>query len=181
MEKSNSKGGLVIGILIGIIIMLVVGIGLFATNIISFNGKTNEGEQIANGNNNSNQQNNIISNDEINIDEMIGDYSFTEYSEPNQTWVYKLKIYNDNDKYYADVNVDGFQTMVRLRTEVIKDDSGLSFSFDKVLEDHTTGNYTTGDILFRLYKKDNYIYTKWNKMQPMLSNNKDDGIYFIPV
>ena len=44
MDKSNSKGGLVVGILIGIIIMLVVGIGLFATNIISFSGDTNTNE-----------------------------------------------------------------------------------------------------------------------------------------
>ena len=45
MEKSNSKGGLVIGILIGIIIMLVVFIGLFATNTISFSNETTAGEQ----------------------------------------------------------------------------------------------------------------------------------------
>ena len=40
MEKSNNKGALVIGILIGIIIVLLVGIGLFATNIISFGDKS---------------------------------------------------------------------------------------------------------------------------------------------
>ena len=181
MDRSNGNGGLVVGILIGIIIMLIVGIGLFATNTISFGSKTDENEQTSNNNNNSNQQSNITGNEEINIDELLGDYSFTEYNEPNQTWVYKLKIYNDNDKYYADINVDGFQTMVRLRTEVIKDDTGLKFSFDKVLDEHATGNYSTGDILFKLYKKGNYIYTKWEKMQPMLSNNKDDGVYFIPV
>ena len=50
MEKSNSKGGLVIGILIGIIIMLVVGIGLFATNTVSFNSKTNNNESLSSGN-----------------------------------------------------------------------------------------------------------------------------------
>lgn len=39
MEKSNNKGGFVAGVLVGIIIMLGVGIGLFATNTISFSKK----------------------------------------------------------------------------------------------------------------------------------------------
>ena len=40
--KRNSKSGLVIGIFMGIIIMLVVIIGLFATNTISFSSKVND-------------------------------------------------------------------------------------------------------------------------------------------
>ena len=38
----NSKGSLVIGIIIGIVVMVVVIIGLFATNSISFNSKNND-------------------------------------------------------------------------------------------------------------------------------------------
>ena len=40
--KRNSKRGLVIGIFMGIVIMLVVIIGLFATNTISFSSKVND-------------------------------------------------------------------------------------------------------------------------------------------
>ena len=45
MEKNNSKGSLVVGILIGIIIMLLIGIGLFTTNIISFSGDNGDNVQ----------------------------------------------------------------------------------------------------------------------------------------
>ena len=59
MDRSNSKGGLVVGILIGIIIMLIVGIGLFATNTISFSSKTDnndsESGNVTAQNNNSNE------------------------------------------------------------------------------------------------------------------------------
>lgn len=53
MEKSNSKGSLVIGMLIGIIIMLVVGIGLFATNTISFSNKRHVNTTKGDNNNSS--------------------------------------------------------------------------------------------------------------------------------
>ena len=38
--RKNNKSGLIIGILFGIIVMLVIIIGLFATNIIGFSSKT---------------------------------------------------------------------------------------------------------------------------------------------
>ena len=59
MEKSNSKGGLFVGILIGIVIMLVVGGCLFATKTISFSSKTD-----SNNVNKKTVSNNILTKDE---------------------------------------------------------------------------------------------------------------------
>ena len=59
MEKSNSKGELVVGILIGIVIMLVVGGCLVATKTISFSSKTD-----SNSVNKKTVGNNILTKDE---------------------------------------------------------------------------------------------------------------------
>lgn len=91
---------MVVGILIGIIIMLVVFIGLFATNTINFSSKTNENdnEQTNSEEVNENEKNGYS------YEQMEGLYSYTDeesdgelaglvhdlYLYENGTYVYKM-------------------------------------------------------------------------------------------
>ena len=73
MEDKKGKGGLVVGLLIGIIIMLVVGIGLFATNIISFNNAIKDNKNT--DNKNTIQEENNENDVNVDFDSFLADVS----------------------------------------------------------------------------------------------------------
>ena len=101
MEKNNSKGGLVIGILIGIIIMLVVGIGLFVTNTVSFKANSNDLES---GNVTEDSESSNKSNNSYTYSQMKGLYTY-ESNDNNENGelapvVNKLYLYEDGRFVY---------------------------------------------------------------------------------
>lgn len=178
MEKKNNNG-IIIGLLIGIIIMLLVFIGLFATNRISFNTKEvsssnqeKENKEVENLESNKNTESTNY------LEKIAKDYEFNEFAEPNQTWVYKLSIIKENGEYFAILNIDGFQTMKRMKLKVHYENNEYVFQLKEYMDENVGTLYNIDDILFKLYERNNEIYTKWEKLQPMLEKNKTDGIYF---
>ena len=95
MDKSNSKGGLVVGILIGIIIMLGVGACLFVTNTISFSSKTDSNDLESA---NVTEQNNSERQD--NTRKIVGEYTYSkEYSNDGVVYNLTLDLMEDNTFY----------------------------------------------------------------------------------
>ena len=112
------------------------------------------------------------------IDKIIGDYEFNEYTEPNQNRIYILNVYKENNLYYANLNIDGFQTMYRMKLIIKYVSNHYVFELNEDLGSSYNNVYNIGDNLFELYEKDDSYYTKWISMKPMLSSNNEDGIYF---
>ena len=178
MEKKNNNGVL-IGLLIGIIIMVLIVVGLFATNTISFNTKetstTNqekENKEVENLEGNKNKESTS------DLEKIAKNYEFNESAEPNQNMSYKLSFIKENGEYFAILNIDGFQTMKRMKLKVHYENNEYVFQLKEYMDENVGTLYNIEDILFKLYEKNNTIYTKWEKLQPMLEKNKTDGIYF---
>lgn len=115
------------------------------------------------------------------IDSWIGDYIFSEFIEPDINMFYNIVIYKFNDEIYADVSVDGFQRLDRVKASVKGDGDLIELSFLKCLPDNLMEIYEEGDILLLLEKKESGIYTSWGDIQPILLENMKQGIYFVKI
>lgn len=115
------------------------------------------------------------------LENWIGDYTFSEFVEPNTNMFYSITIYKINDKIYADISVDGFQRLERVKANVKGDGELIEISFLEYLPDNLMELYEEGDILLCLEKKDSDIFTSWGEIQPILPENKELGIYFVEV
>ena len=109
-----------------------------------------------------------------------GSYDFYEFTPPHANWVYDVRVYEEGGYYYADVNIDGFQTMTRLKAKVQGNSKSIDLVFDSYLPNNMFELYKKGDILFTLKKEGNMILTYWGKLEAMLSDNQKSGkVYFI--
>lgn len=116
----------------------------------------------------------------------VGEYEFREsVSEPILMMMdYRMKIYRDNDTYYADIEIDGQTTLARIRAE-----AGLESGSDRIelvfceyLPGHINGgaNAEEGEVLLVLERKNGEILTHWGKIVPMLYENEESGkVYFV--
>ena len=122
-------------------------------------------------------------NEEPDIDSEIqvweGVLEFSESAPPDQSLSYTIKIYKENNEYYGDISIDGFQTMNRIRTKAVGDKNSVNLVFDTYLPDNVGERYEKGDILLSLERKGQKVYTSWGKLQPMFQENKQSGeVYF---
>jgi len=115
---------------------------------------------------------------DLNLDEWIGNYEFYEFAEPNINMVYTIIIYEDSDVYYADVSINGFQTMKRIRAQLTGNSKSIGLVFDKYLPDNVFESLIPGDVLLTFSNSGSEIITEWIKLQPILSENKVEGFYF---
>lgn len=115
------------------------------------------------------------------LESWIGDYTFSEFAPPNQNMFYRISIYKENDDYYAEINIDGFQTIRRLQAKVIGDESSIKLIFNKYLPENLMEPYVEGDILLSFEKRNSHLYTFWGKIQPILENNTKSGDEYFKV
>jgi len=92
--------------------------------------------------------------------------------------VYRLKIYPKNSIYWADINIDGWQTLRRLRARVEGDNDSIQLIFDSYLPENHSKLFSTGDLLLTLTKRESKIITKWGEIKPIVRENEKDGVYF---
>lgn len=115
----------------------------------------------------------------VTLESWVGNYIFSEYAPPDQNMFYTISIYKENNEYYSKINIDGFQTIVRLQAKVSGDEKTIELLFASYLPDNQFEPYDEGDILLSLEKRDSDIYTLWGKIQPMIESNKKSGkVYF---
>lgn len=113
------------------------------------------------------------------LESWLGEYKFSEYAPSNQNMFYRISISKVNNSYYAQISIDGFQTIERLQAKVSGDENSIQLIFEKYLPDNQFETYAEGDILLSFQKENFKLYTSWGKIQPMLdSNNKSSEVYF---
>lgn len=113
------------------------------------------------------------------LDSWIGDYSFSEFVPPDQNMFYSISIFKENDRYFAEINIDGFQTMERLKAEVEGGENSVKFIFSEYLPDNMLEPYKVGDILLRFEREKLGINTFWGKISPIDEKNSQSGkVYF---
>jgi hypothetical protein len=81
------------------------------------------------------------------LNRWIGGYEFYEFASPNINMNYTVNIYEDDGKYYADIIIDGFQTMARLKAIVQGDSKSIDLIFDSYLPENVQEIYKKGCIL----------------------------------
>lgn len=130
----------------------------------------------------SEKKKNITSQSGNQLGKWLGKYEFYEYFPPNINMEYNISIYQDDDEYFANINIDGFQTTQRIRADVIGNTEGIELIFDTYLSENTGERIEKGIILLSLKKEDSEIHTYWGTIKPILPENMDNGkIYFTKV
>ncbi len=95
---------------------------------------------------------------------------------------YNINVSKEDDEYYANINIDGFQTNKRIKAKVLSNQDGINLVFDTYLSDSTGEDLNKGDVLLDLYKVDSEIYTNWGKIEPILPEKQTPGkVYFEKV
>ena len=113
------------------------------------------------------------------LETWVGDYTFSEYAPPDQNMLYSISIYNEENAYYADIYIDGFQTMERLRAKVIDDKNSVKLVFESYLPDNQFELFEAGDILLSFEKSGSELLTNWAGIEPMVVDNNVSGkVYF---
>ncbi|KNY25863.1 DUF5991 domain-containing protein [Pseudobacteroides cellulosolvens] len=109
------------------------------------------------------------------LETWVGNYSFSEFVPPDQNMFYGISIYKEEGNYYADISIDGFQTIERLRAKVDGDKNSIKLRFDKYLPDNRFQPYEVGDILLSFEKSGSDLNTLWGKIEPIDKNDKKSG------
>lgn len=118
---------------------------------------------------------NEVNSGDSKLESWLGEYTFSEFVPPDQNMYYSIVINQDNGQYYAQINIDGFQAMQRLKAQVLGDENYIQLIFEEYLPDNLFEPYDKGDILLSLKKENGKMYTVWNKIEPMLDSNKQSG------
>lgn len=114
------------------------------------------------------------------LDSWIGVYDFSEYAPPDQNVFYSISIYKEDNKYYADLSMDGFQTLMRLKAKLVGDKESVTLYLNNYLPENIGEPFKEGDCLLNLAKINSDVYTTWAKVQPLFEKNLTTGIYFKP-
>lgn len=115
----------------------------------------------------------------------VGSYTFYEFAPPNQNMRYLITIEKEDDSF-AYIEIDGFQTLMRIKAKVLTNDNEIMLEFCEHYFDEK-GNtsmwevYAKGDILLTLKEQDDMLLTEWGKIQPLLIANEKPGQYFTEV
>lgn len=108
--------------------------------------------------------------------EWVGTYEYGEFAPSDfgsdQTWVYNLKIYKEENQLKAQLDIDGFQALIRIQAIAKENNGNLDIIFDGYLPESMYTPHKKGDVLFTLEKisKENYKII-WNKLKSNLSNS----------
>lgn len=63
------------------------------------------------------------------IDSWLGDYIYNEFVPPNINQHYTIRVYKENDSYFADISVDGFQADDSYKTKAVGNSNCIRFFY----------------------------------------------------
>jgi len=113
-----------------------------------------------------------------------GSYNFTEISPATpptgvaQTWSYNLSISSADGKWHVVLNVDGFQTLLRINATANNVGNSLDVVFDSYASsDSMQRGFKKGDVLFTLTPVQKGLAIEWKKMQPNLPKSLNDSFF----
>lgn len=113
----------------------------------------------------------------------VGEYEFEESTSgsPPMEMNYEIEIYEEEGRYYAEIEIMGQTTMASAKAEVDGDENEIRLLFREYLPNHIIGlKCDKGDVVLRFVRQGKELYTYWGKKQPLLYENKESGrIYFV--
>jgi len=113
--------------------------------------------------------------EDADLSDWVGEYGFYEFFQPNINMVYTITVYKEDEAYFANIVIDGFQTMERVKAKVVGDQESVAFMFDSYLPDNLYKPYSAGDVLLSFERKDDAIYTEWEALWPVGQELKDSS------
>lgn len=110
----------------------------------------------------------------------LGEYAFSEVSDNPETEFnrldYRIKIYREDDRFFAEVQADGEETYIRVKAEVRGDKDKICLFLEEILPGHVCSSINKeGSILLKLRENATRIYTDWGEIVPMLEENQEYG------
>ena len=152
--KKKKNNGAFIGLLIGIIIMLLIVVGLFATNTISFNTKeaSTNNQTKENKEEKSNKQNNNETKNEKEVQNNNREELITKLKEKltDETWI-KENLYSKENCFGEKVN----NSNQELKFEVLKDNDNNPIV---IVSDYSFDNFIVA--CYKVYIENNEVVAK---------------------
>lgn len=113
----------------------------------------------------------------------VGEYEFEESTSgpPPMGMSYEIEIYEEEERYFAEIEIMGQTTMASAKAEVDGDENEIRLLFREYLPDHVIGlKCDKGDVVLRFVRQDEELYTYWGEIQPLLYENEESGrAYFV--
>lgn len=105
----------------------------------------------------------------------IGKYEYFEFIPPDINLHMFIEIYQQEDKYYANININGFHLKEEILASVVGDEDSIEFLFLKSKLDCPKVSYQENDVLFKLWMDNKRILTDWGKIEPFRVENFELG------
>ncbi len=111
------------------------------------------------------------------LDSWLGDYIYNEFVPPNINQHYAMRIYKENNSYFADISVDGFQAAYSIKTKAVGDSNCIRFFYASELNKETNSLFSDNDLLLSLLAENGKIQTVWEKLSCLESNRYFEKLY----
>lgn len=111
------------------------------------------------------------------LDSWLGDYIYNEFVPPNINQHYAMRIYKENNSYFADISVDGFQAAYSIKTKAVGDSNCIRFFYASELNKENDGLFRDNDLLLSLLAENGRIQTIWEKLSCLENNRYFEKLY----
>ena len=111
------------------------------------------------------------------LDSWLGDYIYNEFVPPNINQHYAMRIYKENNSYFADISVDGFQAAYSIKTKAVGDSNCIRFFYASELNKENDGLFRDNDLLLSLLAENDRIQTIWEKLSCLENNRYFEKLY----
>ena len=110
------------------------------------------------------------------LDSWLGDYIYTEFVPPNINQHYTIRVYKENDSYFADISVDGFQADDSYKTKAVGNSNCIRFFYASELNKEN-GAFRDNDLLLSLFTENGKIQTVWENLSCLENNRYFEKLY----
>ena len=111
------------------------------------------------------------------LDSWLGDYIYNEFVPPNINQHYAMQVYKENNSYFADISVDGFQAAYSIKTKAVGDSNCIRFFYASELNKENDGLFRDNDLLLSLLAENGRIQTIWEKLSCLENNRYFEKLY----
>lgn len=110
------------------------------------------------------------------LDSWLGDYIYNEFVPPNINQHYTIRVYKENDSYFADISVDGFQADDSYKTKAVGNSNCIRFFYASELNKEN-GAFRDNDLLLSLFTENGKIQTVWENLSCLENNRYFEKLY----
>ena len=114
-------------------------------------------------------------NSENRLNDWLGSYEYYEFTEPNINFSIEVDVFLEDSKYYAEIEILGFQIWQTMTANVVGNENKIEFRF---MEETSSGypiKLQKGEVLFTFKKSGDKIITDWGAVEPYTIENQNDG------